>query len=99
LFRRLHKLCDRLRNVAALEQAGDEAQGRLEMFRGRVREAEATLQELHGQVGGARNAAAVKKTIGEAEAEAPARLSIERNKRPQLFSKPPVRRPASGRRI
>jgi len=74
-------------------------QGRLEMFRGRVREAEATLQELHGQVGGARNAAAVKKTIGEAEAEAPARLSIERNKRPQLFSKPPVRRPASGRRI
>src|SRR5207245_5458138 len=27
LFRRLHKLCDRLRNVAALEQAGDEAPG------------------------------------------------------------------------
>ncbi len=77
-FRRLHKLCDRLRNLHELERGADEAQGRLEMLRGRVREAEATLQELHGQVGGARNAAAVKKTIGEAEAEA--RTIVDRAK-------------------
>src|SRR5437870_1442938 len=48
------------------------------MLRGRVREAEATLQELHDQVGGARNAAAVTKTIGEAEAEA--RTIVDRAK-------------------
>ena len=78
LARRLYLLADRLRDVAALEQAGEDAQGRLQMFRGRVREAEATLQELHDQVGGARNAAAVTKTIGEAEAEA--RTIIDRAK-------------------
>ena len=64
--------------VFELERGADEAQGRLEMLRGRVREAEATLQDLHGQVGGARNAAAVKKTIGEAEAEA--RTIVDRAK-------------------
>jgi len=69
-FQRMRQLCDRVRNVVALEQAGVEARGELESVKSQVRQTKAQLEELHGLVGGAKTAAAVKTTIDEAESRA-----------------------------
>ena len=70
LFQRVHRLCDRVRNIANLEQAGADAKGRLEITQGKLREAAAELAEVHGQVHQTRLRVMLVQTIDEAHARA-----------------------------
>src|SRR5438093_7025162 len=70
LFRRVHSLCDRARNIANLEQAGADAKGRLEITQGKLREASAELAEVQGHVHETRLRVEIVQTIDGSHARA-----------------------------